>query len=529
MTTISTLVYSTFQNENEKNGTTVLRETNTTDHYDIAIFGSIGISTWLDVGFRPKPEQVPDADGIMEPAKGAIFGTVNYDSTRANYDADTAATENHEPGIPGITVNLFRLEMAVGMPNGNGPNGCNYECTFDPTGVGYNCYGKTAPTSPSPVINKGKGLICTEFFVGSEGESRPYPMGFWAVEKLPKTQGSIKLGIGQLAFSFTNKEKPVPFRTTVTSAFETPTNCVIRDRDGNPLRTYNCFIWSDASIFYRHNYLYPRCICHCTLSSAFGQGQSVLPDPAPEGAPGVPCHETPLLRNQVGGFADPDGNFKFENLKPGYYALQIEIPTESRSGSRKPAYKVRTEMDVNAYESDKWQGVSGTPVCPSADDTCPLPIDPTPPRTPNRQNVKMPCAGKYITVDSSGNPTLSENGGSHREGDTKVHYCDIKIVKVEPGVNARATFSLFTDVPIPSSFKGLVIDDVMQEVNPKAFYYTEKPGIAGMPVTLRDFTGTKLTDIVTDVSIYRMAVYIISAKIRCRDFAFSHMIFVAAS
>ena len=202
----------------------------------------------------------------------------------------------------------------------------------------------------------------------------------------------------------------------------------------------------------------------------------------------------------MGGFANPDGNFKFENLEPGYYALQIEIPTEGRSGSSKPAYKVRTEMDVNAYDSDLWQGSDGTAVCPSANDTCPLPIDPSPPRTPNRQNVKMPCAGKYITVDSSGNPTFSENGGSHKEGNTKIHYCDIKIVKVEAGVDARAIFSLFTDVPIPSLFKGLVIDDVIPDANPRAFYYTEKLGIAGMPVTLRDYTGAKLTDAVTDVS-----------------------------
>ena len=117
---------------------------------------------------------------------------------------------------------------------------------------------------------------------------------------------------------------------------------------------------------------------------------------------------------------------------------------------QKPMYKVRTENDVNAYDSDKWEGQQSfnppfsdenpfsPPVeaCPNADlqGGCPVPIDDTPPRIPNLQNIRTPCAGKYFTVTSEG--TFLDNGGSHTKGELW-RYCDTKIVLVEKGVTSK--------------------------------------------------------------------------------------------
>jgi len=199
-----------------------------------------------------------------------------------------------------------------------------------------------------------------------------------------------------------------------------------------------------------------------------------------------------------------------------YYAMRIEIPMDKRGTGTKPTYKVRTEADVNSYDSDLWMGRETTTVppftalnafkppqsCPSSNEACPLPVSAVQPRTPNRQNVKMPCVGETftVTVSPEGNPSFFENGGSYAEGLTR-HSCDIKIVKVEAGVNSKATFHLFTDVPIPSRWKGVVLDDRLPQSNPRATLYTELLGIPHMPVGIRDFTGTQLTVVETDVSM----------------------------
>jgi hypothetical protein len=216
-----------------------------------------------------------------------------------------------------------------------------------------------------------------------------------------------------------------------------------------------------------------------------------------------------MLRNQVGGFAKVDGTFQFDDLAPGLYAIAIDIPTDLRG--TQPAYKVRTENDINSYESDQWQGNScpsnPCPVCPSIhpEDSCPMTTDSTSPIVPAMQNVMMPCAGAFLTVDPLDsqppkNPSFAANGGSHLAGSI-VHSCNIKLVLVEPGINKRANFHLFTDVPLPSRWKGLVLNDKAPQANPNSTLFTEQQGVSRMPIGVRDYSGTKLTDAVTDVSL----------------------------
>ena len=279
--------------------------------YDIAIFGSAGVRTRLDVGFVLKSERTP--------ATGSILGSVVYDTTRSNLNAAEAATENHEPGLPGIMVSLYRLDGTT-IENGQ----CNRKCDFVNGDVGYIC-------NDEGNINKGKDLKCSRYYVGYEGDSKPFPITIW--ESTDARVGDISVGIGQVAFDFAQKTSPRTLvRTDVTAEFESPKNCLIRDKDGNPI--------------------------------LFGHGQNALPDPTAEG---TPCIETPMLRNQVGGFTKTDGHFQFDNLEPGLYAMAIDIPMDL--SGEKPAYKVRTEHDVNSYESDVWLGnqcgANGCPTCPS--------------------------------------------------------------------------------------------------------------------------------------------------------------------
>jgi hypothetical protein len=435
----------TYKTEQQQTSTDVKAEK--AGEYNIALFGTPGVNTRLDVGFVLKTKK----DGQK---RGSILGSVNYDTTRTNQDAHQAVVENHEPGLPFVKVSLHKLDPF----NNNGfCGGCNEPCSKDiNAGFGYDC-----PDEGNVCDSSGQSLICTRFWVGDEGESKPHPVTMWTLTDT-----------GQLFLGFSQNPK----EERETAQFEPPTNCKITGSTGTVL--------------------------------SYGAGQSVLPE-----GEDVPCIETPLLRNQVGGFSKVDGMFQFDDVAEGYYAIQVEIPMDKHG--TKPAYKVRTENDINAYESDDFENVDPMcvavagqeecPVCPSVNPNCPMPVDAEKPLTPNLQNVRMPCAGAFFTVASNGaleegiNPTFAKNGGSYAAGEL-VHYCDIKIVHVEQGVNSRATFHLFTDVPIPSRWKGVVLNDLIPQGNPKATLFTELMGIPGMPVGIRDYMGDWLTDVQTDVS-----------------------------
>lgn len=228
----------TFRTEQQTSTTTVTAED---DEYDIALFGTPSLTTFLDVGFVPR-----------DPEKGSIAGAVHYDSTRTNLDAAQAVVENHEPGIPGISVKLYRLKG-------------HKECEKDTEeGIGFSC-------EDEGKVSKGEKF--TRFYVGSEGETKPHPVMFWAADD---DDDDDNYDDGQVVFDEVEE-------ATTSSEFERPTNCLITDQNNTPL--------------------------------TFPDKQEVLPNPDPDNP--KPCIETPLLRNQVGGFVMADGSFKFSTLDPG--------------------------------------------------------------------------------------------------------------------------------------------------------------------------------------------------------------------
>jgi hypothetical protein len=82
----------TFQADNQDTPTTVLG-----NGVDVSVLPIIGLGGTLDWAVRPY------APGT----NGGIVGTVTYDSTRNELDPRFAATEVYQPGIPGLTVNLY--------------------------------------------------------------------------------------------------------------------------------------------------------------------------------------------------------------------------------------------------------------------------------------------------------------------------------------------------------------------------------------------------------------------------------------
>lgn len=88
----------TYQVDNQPTSTTVLGA-----GVDVGVLPMLGQRGRLDWGVKPY-----DAEGTAGgPRNGGIVGTVSYETTRNELDPRYLAVEGWQPGIPGLTVNLY--------------------------------------------------------------------------------------------------------------------------------------------------------------------------------------------------------------------------------------------------------------------------------------------------------------------------------------------------------------------------------------------------------------------------------------
>ena len=145
-----------------------------------------------------------------------------------------------------------------------------------------------------------------------------------------------------------------------------------------------------------------------------------------------------------------------EPLTPGDYIVKVEIPNDPIQG--RPLYTPTREEDVNVFTGDSFK-----------------PAYPPP-----------PCVGALHTVHVT-NQDFIDSGGSPFDGQARP-LCDAKLVPVRDGKSIAPTFELFTDVPVPAKFWGLVNDNLNVSIDPKATLFGEIAGIGNAPVGLYDFT-----------------------------------------
>lgn len=94
--------------ENQPDWTTVLGS-----GVDVGVLPILGHSGQLDWGVRPY-----DPTGATGPRNGGIVGTVSYDVTRNELDPRFAVVEDWQPGIPGITMQVW-TSVACGTNPGS--------------------------------------------------------------------------------------------------------------------------------------------------------------------------------------------------------------------------------------------------------------------------------------------------------------------------------------------------------------------------------------------------------------------------
>ena len=105
-----------------------------------------------------------------------------------------------------------------------------------------------------------------------------------------------------------------------------------------------------------------------------------------------------------------------------------------------------------------------------------------------------------VTIPAStptDNATFLDIGASPYEGQP-MPLCNVKLVSLASGKSVVPTFNLFTDVPLPARFWGLIVDDLNFSSNPRSINYGEKAGVPFAPVGIYDFTNRLITTVESD-------------------------------
>jgi hypothetical protein len=273
--------------------------------------------------------------------------------------------------------------------------------------------------------------------------------------------------------------------TYVTEHFSRPENCVARDVDGNPLvhgvdenvlapngECISSFMQGIQFGTYATDQGTPAANFGATVDGNYGFGDGCFDGRLEASDPSDPqC---------VGGTFTPLGS--------GDYLVRIAVPDDVSST---PMYNVTSEEDINIANGDQIVPQVPPPACAGALHT----VDVADAGTDGYPEVvgdggvtnDLPSG---VTVPAStpvDNATFVDIGGSPYEGVAKPR-CDSKLVTVNNGKSIVPVFNVFTDVPIPTRMRGLIVDDIRFSTDPRSTMYGEKAGVPFAPVGIYDFT-----------------------------------------
>jgi hypothetical protein len=392
---------------------------------DISTLPIIGLTGTVDWGVHAY-DPTGSTNGL-DPRNGGIVGTLSYDTTRNELDPQYAAAEDWQPGISGVPVELY-APVDCGT-NAGAPCDANGRYELDPADGSY---------------VKGKLL-----------------------------------------------------NTYVSESWQRPTGCTARDVDGNPLVHF-----ADRGAHngqYDENVLVPNQETNGECISSFMQGTQYAPYATDQGTP-----DANFGAAVNGNYGFGDGCFngtldatdpanpvctggKFTPLGAGDYLVHPVIPDDATGH---PEYKVTSETDINIANGEQIVPQAAPPACAGALHTVDL----------AGQGTDGYQATTVSELDFNGNPvdvnvaasTPVDNqpfvgmGGTPYEGQQRPS-CDTKLVRVNNGKSVVPIFNLFTDVPVPSRLRSVIIDDLRFTNDPRSIMYGEKAGLAFAPVGIYDF------------------------------------------
>ncbi len=287
--------------------------------------------------------------------------------------------------------------------------------------------------------------------------------------------------------------------TYLTEHWTRPTGCVARDVDGVPL-----VHGVDENVLTPNQATTGECI------SAFLQSVQVSPYPTDQGTPdanfgaavdgnygfGDGCFDGTLDATDPSAPVCIGGTFTA--LGAADYLVTVAIPPDANGN---PSYQVTREEDINIGNGDQIVPQVPPPACAGALHTVDLAGDATSsyPEVVGDGGVAndVPIG---VTVPASTpvtNSTFLDIGGSPFEGAPKP-LCDTKLVRVNNGKSIVPMFNVFTQVPIPTRLRGLIVDDINFSTDPRSTVFGEKAGVPFAPVGIYDFANRLVQTVESD-------------------------------
>lgn len=269
----------------------------------------------------------------------------------------------------------------------------------------------------------------------------------------------------------------------VSEKWSRPTGCVARDADGVPYAH-----GTEEDVLVPNQATDGECISALVQGFQVGTYATDQNDPAAanfgaavDGNYGFGDGCTGTLNDSDPANPTCTGGTGFEALGAGDYLVSVDIPKDARG---KPMYDVTSEEDINIARGDQIVPQVPPPSCAGAQHTVDVDGVATDgyPATTLANGVQVPAS---TPVD---NKPFRDMGGSPYEGMTKPR-CDTKLVTLNNGKSIVPMFHLFTDVPVPSRLRGLIVDDLNYSTDKRTTLFGDKAGLANAPVGLYDFAG----------------------------------------
>lgn len=224
----------------------------------------------------------------------------------------------------------------------------------------------------------------------------------------------------------------------------------------------------------------------------FGSSQLNLYPPGNRNNP-APDHSLPL-------YADLAANgYPEQDLRGGDYIIEVEIPDNPVGGGK--MYKATAEEDLNVFDGDSYLPQENmAAITPAAAADPPPGAQPTPTepsQDPSQTGgIVSGCAGPLHTVEVT-NPNFIDAGGTPYEG-LERPSCEAKLVTVRVGQATAPNFNLFTEVPLPTHFWGVTLNDLGLTFDKRSVNYGEAQGLPFVPVGLYDYAGRLMDTVHTD-------------------------------
>ncbi len=457
------LVLEHFNTRYAGTGVTVLAENDPAPTTFVGAAVDINISPVLGLGGRVDWGVKPYDPGT----NGGIVGTVTYDTTRNELDPKDAAAETYQPGVPGIPVHLYGLlrDPVTGDP------------ILDSRGLEQRGP-ELATVYTSETWEPGRGCTARQ----------------WDGTPLVGQQALAPYG---LAANKRCVESPMmgwqarPSDTTPGAWGQT-----VNGNYGFADSALNLYLVGDPD-----NPGYPAGY------AAAHPVECPLPTDCQPGNNDLPLYAVLA-----------DYGYDPQPLLADDYIVAVDLNDATVTDYRgKPLYQVTKEQDVNVFDGDLYLPQQNFPVSTNPATNPPGGTQPgagEPPAPPTQSGgFVAPCVGADQTVAVT-NPNFIDGGGSPFAGQHRP-LCTDKLVTLRGQQAVAPTFYLFTPVPLPTHFWGIVINDLGLTWDKRSVNYGEAQGLPGVPVGLYDFGGRLVDTVKTDFNGFYEALEPSTSSFNC--------------